>query len=171
MSDPLKVARAYLDKLPAAISGQGGHDATFRAACWVVRFGLSDGDAMMLMRDYNRRCDPPWTEKELAHKLKGARRVTGGQIRTFPQPKVAVRVTWKIEPKPPKQAPEERIDPLVGLPPAERTENHCLKESMPYRSSDGTLVIPFDCQERYQWWKPGGMRLVDIRREFPFRVN
>lgn len=34
-------ARAYLAKLPPAIAGQGGHDATFAAVCRLVEFGLS----------------------------------------------------------------------------------------------------------------------------------
>jgi len=49
----LDAARAYLAKLPPAISGTGGHNATYRAACCLVRFGLADGDAMILLRQWN----------------------------------------------------------------------------------------------------------------------
>ena len=107
-------ARAYLDKLPAAIAGAGGHAATFAAACWTVRLGLSDSDALALLLEYNRRCLPPWTEKELAHKLQDARRVAGGQVRTFEQPKPAARLVWKIERK---ATPAKPVKPLP-VPPA-----------------------------------------------------
>jgi hypothetical protein len=42
---------------------------------------------------------------------------------------------------------------------------------MPYRTAGGTLVIPFASPERYHWWKDCGMRLADIRREYPFGEN
>jgi hypothetical protein len=94
--NPLDAARAYLAKLPSAVSGAGGHDATFRAACCLVRFGLADGDAMTLLREWNvTHCRPPWTEKELIHKLKDARRGAGCEVRAS-MTKPAVRVIWKI---------------------------------------------------------------------------
>jgi putative DNA primase/helicase len=71
--DAMDRARRYLDKLPPAISGQGGHDATFHAACELFRFGLGDADAMALLREYNARCVPPWSDAELAHKMDDAR--------------------------------------------------------------------------------------------------
>jgi hypothetical protein len=126
----LDTARAYLDKLPPAISGAGGHAATFAAACWTVRLGLSDIDALALLLEYNRRCQPPWKETELAHKLRDARSKAGGQVRTFAKPKPAVRLVWKLERKAAraaepltKQAPtptsaeQARPDPTAGLPP------------------------------------------------------
>ena len=76
-------ARDYLAHLPPAVSGSGGHNATFLAACWLVRFGLGDRDAMALLREFNQRCLPPWTEKELAHKLADARKIVGP---TLPHP-------------------------------------------------------------------------------------
>jgi Bifunctional DNA primase/polymerase, N-terminal len=66
-------AWSYIVKLPDAISGQGGHDATFRAACECFRFGLSHNDAIEAMyRFNNEKCMPAWTEKEIAHKVKDA---------------------------------------------------------------------------------------------------
>ncbi|HEV7924504.1 MAG TPA: hypothetical protein VGR14_04070 [Verrucomicrobiae bacterium] len=96
MKNTFEAARAYLSKLPPAISGAGGHDATFRAACSLIRFGLADGDAMALLRQWNgTHCQPPWTEKELIHKLRDARRLAGRKARTITT-KPAVRVVWKI---------------------------------------------------------------------------
>ncbi len=67
-------ALAYLDKMPPAISGQGGHKATYAAATALVHgFGLSPDHALNLLLAYfNPRCRPPWTEKELRHKVEDA---------------------------------------------------------------------------------------------------
>lgn len=66
-------ARKYLAKLPAAISGSGGHNATFHAACvLVLGFELGESDALSLLSEYNQRCDPPWSERELEHKIRSA---------------------------------------------------------------------------------------------------
>ena len=68
----LKRAAAYLAKIPPAISGQGGHDHTFATAIKLVAFGLSRDDVFGLLSDWNRTCEPPWTDAELWHKIDGA---------------------------------------------------------------------------------------------------
>lgn len=65
-------ARAYLLKIPPAISGQGGHNATFTAACKLVEFDLDYADALALLSEWNLSCEPEWTNAELKHKLDGA---------------------------------------------------------------------------------------------------
>lgn len=67
-------ALAYLDKMPPAISGQGGHSATYAAATVLVHGFEIDSDRalMLLLEHYNPRCEPPWTEKELQHKVTSA---------------------------------------------------------------------------------------------------
>ncbi len=67
-------ALAYLQAMPAAVSGQGGHSATYSAATVLVHgFALSTGQAFsMLLAHYNPRCQPPWKEKELRHKVEDA---------------------------------------------------------------------------------------------------
>jgi hypothetical protein len=64
----------YLAKMPPAVSGHGGHNATFAAACVLVRgFALSEEDAYdILVSDFNPRCEPPWAEWELRHKIRSA---------------------------------------------------------------------------------------------------
>lgn len=71
-------AVAYLEKLDPAVSGAGGHDQTLRAACELFRFGLSSGDALAAMRGYNARCQPPWKEHELKHKVADAEKMVRG---------------------------------------------------------------------------------------------
>jgi hypothetical protein len=69
-------AKAYLDAMPAGVSGRQGHDATFKAAVALIHgFALSDEDAWPLLVEFNKRCKPPWSGKELAHKLQDARKV------------------------------------------------------------------------------------------------
>lgn len=63
----------YIDKVPPAISGQGGHNQTFSLACkLVLGFDLSPDEALPYMRYYNQKCQPAWTEKELRHKVSDA---------------------------------------------------------------------------------------------------
>jgi hypothetical protein len=67
--------RAYLSRVPDAVSGQHGHDKTFRAACECFRFGLSRFDARKVLAWFNETKTPPddkWSEEELEHKLQSA---------------------------------------------------------------------------------------------------
>jgi KaiC/GvpD/RAD55 family RecA-like ATPase len=74
----LERARKYLAKLPPAISGQSGHNATFHAACvLVLGFELPEADALGLLHEYNQRCEPPWSERELEHKVRQAAKQPG----------------------------------------------------------------------------------------------
>lgn len=72
--DRIKGARSYLAKLPPAISGSGGHPATYRAATIIAHgFDLPYDDAWTLLNEWNAsHCTPPWGEKELRHKLNDA---------------------------------------------------------------------------------------------------
>jgi antirestriction protein ArdC len=70
----LNRATAYLDAMPPAISGQGGHNATFHAATALVHgFGLSPSETLdLLVTRFNPRCSPAWSDKELEHKVADA---------------------------------------------------------------------------------------------------
>jgi RecA-family ATPase len=76
LSSILDRARKYVDSIPGAISGQGGHDQTFTVACSLVNgFALGEHDALRLLTEYNGRCQPPWSEREIAHKIAEALKV------------------------------------------------------------------------------------------------
>lgn len=62
---------AYLDKCDPSISGDGGHDAAFSAACKIgPGFDLPREAALRMLREhFNPKCKPPWSEKELIHKV------------------------------------------------------------------------------------------------------
>ena len=67
-------ARRYLEALPPAIAGEHGDLHTFRVCCRLVRgFALSDDDAFSLLADWNARCRPPWSDRELMDKVSRAR--------------------------------------------------------------------------------------------------
>lgn len=68
-------ARAYLAKVPGAVAGQGGDEATYIVACRLARdFDLDPADALTVFAEWNRTCLPPWTEADLAAKLDHARK-------------------------------------------------------------------------------------------------
>jgi hypothetical protein len=66
-------ARAYLAAMPEAVSGSGGHTATWNAARKLADFGLSESEILsMLEHEFNPRCVPPWSRRELEHKASDA---------------------------------------------------------------------------------------------------
>jgi hypothetical protein len=78
-SDAVRRARAYLAKVGPAVSGQRGHDTCFRAACVLaVKFRLTYAQAWPLLVEWNRNNLPPFTERELEHKLRDAVAKAGG---------------------------------------------------------------------------------------------
>jgi hypothetical protein len=71
--NPVDLARKYVRQCAPAISGQEGHKATFRVAVALVRrFGLNEAEALAVMLDWNRTCQPPWEEADLRYKITSA---------------------------------------------------------------------------------------------------
>jgi P4 family phage/plasmid primase-like protien len=70
-------ALKYLERCEPAVSGQNGHNKAFKAACKIgPGFDLPHETTLRLIRDhFNPRCVPPWSEKELQHKVEDAYRV------------------------------------------------------------------------------------------------
>jgi hypothetical protein len=70
-------ARLRMQNMEPAVSGSGGHNATFAVACMLVHgYALTQAEAMSVMNDYNIRCQPAWSERELLYKLNSAERTT-----------------------------------------------------------------------------------------------
>lgn len=70
-------ARRRVAQMEPAISGSGGHNATFHVACVLVHgYAMEPGEALRLMAEYNTRCQPVWSERELVYKLNSALRTT-----------------------------------------------------------------------------------------------
>ncbi len=71
-ADPAEVERralAYLSRMPASVQGSNGSADLMRAArAMVWGFGLDCGEATRLMMgEWNQRCVPPWSEREIEH--------------------------------------------------------------------------------------------------------
>lgn len=103
-------ARKYVATMPVAISGQRGHDVTFRVACVLVQgFLLDRDDAFAVLSEWNQGCQPPWNERELNHKLDDAARAPGdrGYLRDVPQRR------WGTVRLPAYRSPEPKHKPNV----------------------------------------------------------
>src|SRR5207248_675820 len=73
--DVMQPVRRYLAAVPLAVSGQHGDLHMFRVCCrLVLSFALSDAEALRALTEWNARCEPPWSERELIHKLQRGRR-------------------------------------------------------------------------------------------------
>ena len=114
---PMDRARLYLEKIPGAVSGQGGHNQTFAAARALVHgFALNESDALdLLTRDYNPRCFPPWSERELIHKVQSAaaaqhQKPRGHLLGDDHRPAPAMQ-----PPVPPISPQRQRIDPASAV--------------------------------------------------------
>jgi hypothetical protein len=65
---------AYIRRI-RAVAGNGGHNATFRAACKLRDSGLAADEAFQALLLWNEtNALPPWSAKELAHKVDDAYR-------------------------------------------------------------------------------------------------
>lgn len=74
LTDRQKRCRAYVEQMPGGISGQRGHDTTFAAALEIVKgFDIPGEPGFQILQEvHNPKCDPPWSEKELRHKIDSA---------------------------------------------------------------------------------------------------
>ncbi len=73
MLTPLDRARAYAAKVPGAVSGQNGHSSTYDLARVLVHdFALAEHDALQILAEWNATCSPPWSPRELEHKINQA---------------------------------------------------------------------------------------------------
>lgn len=105
-------ARRYVSKIPGAVSGQHGHDATFHVACvLVLDFALPTGEARALLGEWNGSCDPQWSDKELDHKIASADSQPGSRGRL----RAAAPERWSsiAASIPPRKAPPPRVEATI----------------------------------------------------------
>lgn len=77
-AQPIELARAHLAKMPPSLSGANGHGALFNATLAAVRgFELKDDDAFEVLSEFNERCEPPWDDSDLLHKIESIRNTAG----------------------------------------------------------------------------------------------
>jgi len=66
-------AKLYLDRVPGAVQGEAGDKHTLSAACRIARgFALPKDISLKLLFDWNRKCRPAWSEKEIRQKVENA---------------------------------------------------------------------------------------------------
>ncbi|SIN68985.1 putative DNA primase/helicase [Singulisphaera sp. GP187] len=69
----MRLAQKCAAKFAISVSHQGGHPQTFDLACTIVhKYDLSVAQATDIVREYGSKCDPPWSERELEHKIDDA---------------------------------------------------------------------------------------------------
>lgn len=107
-------AVAYLQKCDPAISGARGHDQTFKVACKVgPGFDLSPETAFKLVWElFNPTCEPPWSEREVRHKIDEAyaKETRRGWLRDEPRKGTEAR-TGSTRSKTPDQDPPPQDPP------------------------------------------------------------
>lgn len=165
-SSVLDRARDYLSHCDAAVSGQGGHDTTYRVASALVNgFDLPAEDAFNLIaNEYNHRCKPPWNDAELRHKVADAAKngppsgkvrgwlldgggefVRSGTATASAPPLPVVEVAEETEEDAGEDASIEDVE-LVPLPPgivgktAAWIEERCVK---PFRPAASLAALVF----------------------------
>lgn len=68
-------ARIYLQQVPPAVSGSGGHEHTLLTTRAIVRgFLIPEGDALVLLEEWNQRNEEKWSVKELEHKIRSVQK-------------------------------------------------------------------------------------------------
>lgn len=110
----LERARLYVDRIPGAVAGQGGHNATYHVACVLVRgFMLSRSAALTLFAEWNQRCEPSWSDRDLQHKIEDADKAPGprGSLRDA-APATVSRISLPTYPQP--KVPQGRFSTLSG---------------------------------------------------------
>lgn len=78
-----KAAREKLKSFGPAVSGEAGNDKTYRACALIARgFQLAPEDALPLLLEWNKTCQPPWSDDELGELLGHALRYGKGGVGT-----------------------------------------------------------------------------------------
>ena len=69
-SGKIRDLRSYIRRI-VSVQGQRGSDACFRVACVLRDEGKTPDEALEYMLEWNKECAiPPWTVKELIHKIR-----------------------------------------------------------------------------------------------------
>jgi len=150
-ADTYRRVRSYIAKMPHAVSGSGGHGATFAVAQKIVNNGLTSTEEWALIVEYNRRCEPPWSDAELEHKLKSAR--DQGQHTGLP-------ARADVPPPPPPPAdPVDPVDPADDWRSLLIVEN--TKRGVRLKRTEENLVLILRFDERWR----GRVRFDSFRQK------
>lgn len=134
-------ARAYLSKVPGAISGQDGHGRTYHVAMLLVEgFALDRETALGLLREWNTTCQPPWSDRELQHKVDSALKnsTNRGYLLREDRPE-----------RPDRRAPRYDVRPVYTGP--DSVPDEVISEDDPDATAEDLVRL----QATVQWTWPG----------------
>lgn len=125
--------------MPPAISGSGGHCATYLVARTLVKdFDLPEGQALKLLAEWNQtHADPPWPEADLRHKVQEAAKSTGARARLL-KDKPGWNAPWPASSHPRQEpaggwgglvATSHSPPPLTGTRPVTSDEAQAIVQS------------------------------------------
>lgn len=141
LDTPLAVeqARSYLATATPAVADGTGDGTTYRTACRVRDFGISQGKALEVMMEpdgWNERCDPPWEPEELEGKIENAWEYAqnrsgvaslehqfGDIIEQEPDPAYLKEIVAEATPASPKKIEWAVTNPETGKPVSNSLEN------------------------------------------------
>jgi transcriptional regulator with XRE-family HTH domain len=171
-------ARLYLQRMDGAVSGQGGHDQTFRAArTLVVDFDLDTETALkLLLSDFNPRCTPPWSERELRHKVNSAQKLSSPRGKLLQEPR---RVELPERYAAQLRAAQHKKDLLLTREHAAPRIQQAIREALAEVGAIYVIVVPcsggktYNALEVVRTWNHGKLALLvkehdlaeDIRRQ------
>ncbi len=156
----IEQAQRYLSACNPAVSGSGGHNQTFSVAMALVEgFSLSSSEARSLMMDYSSRCSPPWTEREIDHKLQDAEKLADPAKRGK---LIRKGVKYQSSPTARKQAPAP-----VAVAPAAVTYEIADSLEMPEPVKDGTREFIRAAFEPGEGIRIAVARFNDDKKEVP----
>lgn len=73
LEDRISKAKRWLKKQPPAISGHGGDSHTFNICCsLLIGFDIPLDHVFATLEEWNKRCEPPWSEEDLKRKAHNA---------------------------------------------------------------------------------------------------
>lgn len=105
VEERIKLAKTWLAARPGAVEGSGGDNETYKVCCAVtIGHDLTADQAMVALADWNKRCEPPWTDHDLRGKIDSAIRYgtgnRGEQLQTQPKRKLILTPASRIQIRP-----------------------------------------------------------------------
>lgn len=106
----------YLSKCPGAISGSGGHNQCFFVTMQLYwGFGLDESQTLAHLLQYNIKCQPQWSERELKHKVASAAKQPQTQPRGYLIGGNGAAFTPNQTQSKPTPRVEVKQDPMVAI--------------------------------------------------------
>jgi hypothetical protein len=183
----------YIDATPPAISGNNGHNQTFKLASTLVHGFYLDGATVFSLLEtyYNPKCDPQWSEEALARKVREAEKTQpnkpdGWLLRDSDKRRESPARLRREKAAIPKPDPIENIRKLIGdcrcteddlrdaspykLPPLAQEKDFHLQGAILienlFREDDLVNIVEASKQDSKGKWYPVGYGLTQSRAKW-----